>query len=159
MNKDEYNSCMKKAMTGLHVTKEERKLLFCINAKLCSGKVADEAEATLVCTAPKLPKWAAKYADDTHDALSCAEKRSQSLANIDAIALKFKTGDVEGVAPLAAGILDNCLVCDYPGDFQDMAEAMNQAKDMAGRFYMVGEARELTRKLETIKDMLNPDNI
>lgn len=54
-SREEYNACMRPYITGSK-PKEQRKLDFCIGAKLCSGKAADREEAERVCSLPKEPK-------------------------------------------------------------------------------------------------------
>ena len=56
-NREEYNTCMRPYMTGSK-PKEQRKLDFCVGAKVCSGKAKTEEEAKAICSIPKLPKWA-----------------------------------------------------------------------------------------------------
>ena len=55
MDREQYNECMKPYISGKKA-KEERKLDFCIGAKVCSGKAKSEEEARHIClTAPKAP--------------------------------------------------------------------------------------------------------
>lgn len=54
--REEYNQCMRPHITGTGKTKEQRKLDFCIGAKICSGKAKTEEEAKKVCLLPKEPK-------------------------------------------------------------------------------------------------------
>ena len=51
--REEYNKCMIPFMKG---GGEDRKLRFCIGAKLCSGKSKTEEEAREICLLPKEPK-------------------------------------------------------------------------------------------------------
>jgi hypothetical protein len=51
-----YNACVGEGMKGKHLTKDERKLEFCIASKLCSGKAGDRDEAQRLCSLPKPPK-------------------------------------------------------------------------------------------------------
>jgi hypothetical protein len=48
--REEYTACMKPHMTG---GGEDRKIRFCIGAKLCSGKAKNEDEARTICLQPK----------------------------------------------------------------------------------------------------------
>jgi len=58
----DYQDCMTKAMREFPqgITKEERGRLFCIQAKLCSGKAKDKAQAEQLCLessgSPATPK-------------------------------------------------------------------------------------------------------
>lgn len=58
MERQIYNDCMRKFITGAGKTPEERKLSFCAGAKVCSGKAKDIKEAVHICqtTPPKPPK-------------------------------------------------------------------------------------------------------
>ena len=56
MNREEYNACISKHLTGKKFTPEERKMEFCIVAKTCSGKVKSREEAMTICSLPKEPK-------------------------------------------------------------------------------------------------------
>lgn len=53
MDRQKYNTCMVPWMKGGGA---DRKLRFCIGAKLCSGKFKTEEEAREVCLLPKEPK-------------------------------------------------------------------------------------------------------
>lgn len=55
MNRQEYNQCMVKFITGKDKSKEQRKLDFCIGAKVCSKGLSEE-EAEEICSQPKPPK-------------------------------------------------------------------------------------------------------
>ena len=54
-SREAYNSCMKPHISGKH---EDRKMDFCIGAKICSGKAKDEDEARRLCLLPKEAKEA-----------------------------------------------------------------------------------------------------
>jgi len=51
--REQYNTCMKPYISGQH---EDRKLDFCIGAKMCAGKASTEEEARQICLLPKEPK-------------------------------------------------------------------------------------------------------
>ncbi len=53
MDRAEYNSCMSKFIKGSGIDKEERKLRFCVGAKICSKKASNEQEAIELCNLPK----------------------------------------------------------------------------------------------------------
>lgn len=50
--REDYNKCMRPYITGSK-PKEQRKMDFCIGAKVCSSKAKDEAEAKKLCSLPK----------------------------------------------------------------------------------------------------------
>lgn len=54
-NRKEYNKCIIPYISGSK-PKEQRKLDFCVGAKVCSGKAKDRAEAERLCSLPKEPK-------------------------------------------------------------------------------------------------------
>lgn len=56
MNREEYNACVAKGMTGKKLTGDERKLEFCVVAKTCSGKAGSRDEAVRMCNEPKPEK-------------------------------------------------------------------------------------------------------
>lgn len=56
MNREEYNTCVAKGMTGKHLSGDERKLEFCVVAKTCSGKAKSREEAVRLCNEPKPEK-------------------------------------------------------------------------------------------------------
>ena len=49
MSREEYNSCMRKYISGAGKTPEDRKSSFCIGAKICTGKAQNEVEALKLC--------------------------------------------------------------------------------------------------------------
>jgi len=74
-NREQYNKCMVPYMKG---GGDDRKLRFCIGAKLCSGKSKTEEEAKALCSLPKEPK-PAKTRKSGGGAKSC-EKEVTELA-------------------------------------------------------------------------------
>lgn len=56
MDRGEYNTCVARGLKGKTLSKDERKLEFCIVAKLCSSKSKDREEAKVICLLPKEPK-------------------------------------------------------------------------------------------------------
>jgi len=54
-NRTEYNACMRPYITGSK-PKEQRKLDFCVGAKICSSKASSREEAVQLCSLPKEPK-------------------------------------------------------------------------------------------------------
>lgn len=53
--REEYNACMRPYITGKK-PKEQRKLDFCVGAKLCSSKSKTKEEAERLCRQPKPPR-------------------------------------------------------------------------------------------------------
>ena len=56
MNMNDYRTCMSSGLKGKKLSKEERKLEFCIQSRLCSNKSKDRIEAEKICSLPKEPK-------------------------------------------------------------------------------------------------------
>lgn len=56
MDRESYNACISKGLTGKKFDKEQRKLEFCIVSKQCSSKAKDRSEAERLCSLPKEPK-------------------------------------------------------------------------------------------------------
>lgn len=54
--RQEYAQCIGRGMQGKQLSKEERKLEFCVVAKLCSNKSPNREEALRVCKLPKATK-------------------------------------------------------------------------------------------------------
>ncbi len=76
MDRKQYNSCMIPHMKG---GGPDRKLRFCIGAKLCSGKSKTEEDAKEVCLLPKEPKPARASKGKRSTGQSC-EKSVLTLA-------------------------------------------------------------------------------
>lgn len=76
MDRSAYNKCMIPWMKG---GGPDRKLRFCIGAKLCSGHAKDEAEAREVCLLPKEPKPARAFKGKRSTEQSC-EKSAVKVA-------------------------------------------------------------------------------
>lgn len=74
-NRQEYNKCM---IPYMRDGGEDRKLRFCLGAKLCSGKAKDEEEAKYLCSLPKEPKPA--KASGKRDGTKSCEKEALDLA-------------------------------------------------------------------------------
>jgi len=56
MERAKYNACVANGLRGKELTKDERKLEFCVVAKVCSGKANNREEALTICSQPKPPK-------------------------------------------------------------------------------------------------------
>lgn len=60
MKQEDYRKCVARGLSGKTLKPEERKLEFCVVAKLCSKKVSSREEAELICkesiNKPKPPK-------------------------------------------------------------------------------------------------------
>lgn len=108
MDRKQYNTCMKPYISGTGMTKEERRLRFCIGAKLCSGKAETEDEAMAVCLMPKPEKPKKVKGVDQSDPDKC-EKDILKLAAC--IAENADMNLVGNINSLEAGIADALMVC------------------------------------------------
>jgi hypothetical protein len=74
MDREAYNACLRPYISG-SMPQDQRKLQFCIGAKVCSGKAKTEEEARQICMQPK----PAKTSKRTKKGASC-EKEMATLA-------------------------------------------------------------------------------
>jgi hypothetical protein len=72
----EYNQCMRPYITGSK-PKEQRKLDFCVGAKICSGKASSRDEAIQICSLPKVPKPANNKVNRKTKVDSCEKEASK----------------------------------------------------------------------------------
>lgn len=81
MDRKVYNKCMGDYIRGKGKTPEERRIGFCVGAKMCSGKAAEESEARELClvarSEPKPPKVRKNAKKDTCDLNIFQELMSQ----------------------------------------------------------------------------------
>lgn len=155
-NRQEYAQCVGSHMKGKKLSKEERKLEFCIAAKTCSGKTKTREEAETICSRPKLPKWAKQNIENQAPSLSCDERMTRTAENIDAIALQLKTGEVAEVKSVAAQVLDDLIKC-RAADKELIALAemsMSDINTLSKRHYLKGEAKDTINQLKAIKEII-----
>ncbi len=156
MNREEYNACISKSISGKKFSKEERKKEFCISAKTCSGKVNNREEAVSICSKPKMPKWAKTSQPAETKPIPCDERMSRVRRNIDVIGLKVKTGEADAVKSTAAQMLQDIMDCKPDDVIVAIAEeAASGVKDLSGRFYLAGEAKDLITRLNVLKEILS----
>lgn len=103
MDRQKYNTCMIPYITGKKPV-EQRRLDFCIGAKVCSGKASSDEEAKTICLsqpAESKPSQPRKKKDscDFNAIAACAAPRI--LQHI------LKT-DIDITAELLAGIFEQC---------------------------------------------------
>jgi len=110
MDRQQYNDCMRPYISGSGLTKEERRLRFCIGAKLCSGKAKTEEEAKSVCliAREKKPKVKTTAIKDTDNVENC-EKEILKLASC--IAEHADMNLVRNINSLEVGIANALMVC------------------------------------------------
>jgi hypothetical protein len=148
-----YNECMRPFITGSGKTKEKRKQDFCVGAKICSGKATNEEEAIGLC-AKSVPKWAKQAAPKEEEPLTCPARMARAQETIDAIILGLKSGDVEEMLPASARLLNDITQC-APTEIIELAGVVaKDVKDLSGRFYLKGEAKDAMNKLAALKELL-----
>lgn len=154
MKREEYNQCVADGMRGKKLTRDERKVEFCVTAKVCSGKANNREEALAICNKPKLPKWA-KNAKPEDDNLSCPDRMARTMQAIDTINLKVKVGEAETVKASAAQVLQDLMKCGANEAIIALAqEAMSSVNDLGKRFYLTGEAKETENLLLALKGVI-----
>ena len=110
MDRVTYNKCMSPHMKG---GGEDRKLRFCIGAKLCSGKSKSEAEAREICLLPKEPKPAKAFKGKRSTGQSC-EKSAGKVAEcvvsrlVDNKVYKDQALNINSVGTAIANALMEC---------------------------------------------------
>jgi len=113
MGKEEYRSCMAKNMGGGRLkglSKEERRIEFCVIAKQCSGKTKSENEAKRICSEPKAPKPEKSRA--TQPAGKSEEKRLLELAHC--MAENIDMNLASNINSIETALLNAMLECQYP---------------------------------------------
>ena len=69
MDREKYNSCMRPYISGHH---EDRKMAFCVGAKICSGKAGNEKDAEKQCLeAPPASRKTSKRGINAREVASC----------------------------------------------------------------------------------------
>ena len=112
-NREAYNTCMKPYITGSK-PKEQRKLDFCVGAKMCSGKATNKEEAQKICLSapPKEPTRRSKKNCAT-DMIKVAECLAPLIKDMELID-----------APILSELLQKCAC----GKVSKAAKAMAEMK-------------------------------
>ncbi len=152
MNREEYNACMSPYVKGKDKTKEERRLAFCIGAKICSGKVKTEDEARTICMAPRLPKWASK--NEESDNLPCPEKVDRALRTIVTVKDMIKSGETDKIKEPLVTILQDIHSCAPEEVIRLANDTIEEVKKTTSNFYFKGEGREMLNGLDTLSSLL-----
>ncbi|MDD5220289.1 MAG: hypothetical protein PHV11_06970 [Candidatus Bipolaricaulis sp.] len=156
MDREKYNACMSPYIRGKEKTKEERRLGFCIGAKVCSGKAKTEEEARTLCNAPRLPKWAAEKQGEEN--LTCPQRIDRSLKTILEVRDMIKSGETSKVKDSLAVILQDVHAC-APEEVVRLAnDALNDVKKTSADYYFAGEGREMIKDLDMLSGLLKEPN-
>ena len=155
-NREEYNTCMKPYITGKGKTKEQRKLDFCIGAKMCSGKAKTDEEAKGICDVPRLPKWAKALLPKEEEPITCTLRDTRAKEALDIIMLKVNEGEAEEVRLLAARTINDIFTCHTKDKtIQELTEeAMQEFNNISKGHYLKGEIKDLQNKFNIIKEIL-----
>ena len=151
--REEYNACMRPFITGKGKSKDERKRSFCAGAKVCSGKARSEEEALALC-AKSVPKWAKQAAPKEAEPITCPDRMSRVRQTVDAIILGLKSGDTEQLLPASAQLLSDVTACGTAEAVQLASIAANEVKGLSKRYYLKGEAKDVTNQLNILKELL-----
>ena len=153
-SREEYNNCMRPYMTGTK-TKKERQHDMCVGAKICSGKAKTEAEAELICNAPRLPAWAKRLLPKDEAPISCEDRLIRVRSNLETIVEKVKSGAAEEVRVEAAQTIVDIHKClPEPAIVEMVGDAMEQFSQMSKGYYFKGEGKDLQNKLNMLKEMI-----
>ena len=102
--REEFNKCMIPHISGKDKTKEERKMGFCVGAKLCSGKAQTEEEAIAICNQPKQVAVVDGSAEERVAAVAvsapCPERIKQVHDNLSSISRYIREGKTQEADPL-----------------------------------------------------------
>jgi len=154
MKQEDYRACMAQGLKGKQgLSKAERKLLFCTQSKLCSGKAQSEDQAAELC-AKTVPKWAKQALSKQEEKLACPVRMGRVRETIDTIVLGLKSGDTKEILPASAQLLNDVTECGTPEALQLASVATHEVKGLASRFYMKGEARDVINQLEVLKELV-----
>jgi hypothetical protein len=148
-----YNTCVADRLRGQQLTKEERRLAFCMASKICSGKCSSEEEATNVCNAPKVSKWA--KGTDKEPAMSCPDRNNRILSDLEAIETALRSGETDEVKPMAARVMRDVFACHQDDGLAQMAkEAMDEVHSLTRGYFFKGEAKEAIDKINIVRAVL-----
>ena len=108
MKQEEYRSCVAKGLTGKTLKPNERKLEFCIVAKLCSKKAGSREEAELVCKESINKPKPLKLPSKKRSTKSC-EKQATEL--VDCIINNIPQDSLCNINKLQIAIGDALILC------------------------------------------------
>lgn len=171
MDRVEYNHCMSPYIRGSK-PKEQRKLDFCIGAKICSGKASSPEEAKTLClnAPPKEPK--ARKSKKRPDGcppcppcdgaavapvaqnLSCPQRKDRVFSTIEHIIEQAKEGKADSVLAESELVKKDVAAC-FPDECQTIANGAHDfLKQMSKGYYFKRETNELKDQLGALKVMI-----
>lgn len=170
MDRQEYNACMSPYITGKKPV-EQRRLDFCIGAKVCSGKSSTPEEAKKIClsTPPKEPKARKSRKrpegcppcppcngekPPVAENLSCPQRQTRVINTIEGIIDKAKAGDATGALSDGDLVLKDVAAC-HPEEAVILArEARDFLKQLGKDYYFKSEIQELKDHYNTLKVLI-----
>ena len=115
--REEYNSCIKKFISGTGKTPEQRRLSFCIGAKICSHKAKTEEEAKKICLLPKPDK--PDKSEDSEKKTRKSHKKNDCTPCIGKDIIKaLYDGDSDLMDSLMEGPLKDIKKCTEPSEIK-----------------------------------------
>jgi len=158
VDRAKYNACIGQSLAGKKMTRAQRKLEFCISAKLCSGKVKSRPEAERICMAPKTTKVGKGEVKEPE--LSCTARNERAFSNMDTIIAKMKVGETEGLDATVKSILTDIQHCRAPEIQALAADALGKVHEIAKsqRFYLKGEFKEIAKELGLLRAALQGES-
>ena len=168
----EYNQCIRPFITGTGRSNQERKLNFCIGAKVCSGKAKTPEEAKQICLTqppkpPKQPKQrrakgcppcppcdgaaaAVAFAD-----LPCPESRQRAIENLDIILTHVKEGMAVKSLDLSNQVYKDIAKCHQGDGVPELAkELVGDLQDLSKRYYFKSEINEMKGKVDILRAVI-----
>lgn len=171
-----YNDCMKPYITGKGLPQAERRLNFCVGAKICNGKAQTEDQARQIClTQPPKPPKERKQRDGTcppcpcaiadsqstaappapAKPLTCEEHKAEALVTMDQILDKVKEGDAAGTVAARGQLLEHLACQPREGGALEMARGVNETlSQMSKGYYFKGEIRELKSEMDLLRRLI-----
>lgn len=167
----EYNQCIRPFITGTGKSKEERKLNFCIGAKVCSGKAKNPEEAKQIClTQPPKPAKQPKQrrakgcppcppceeaAAVVFEELPCPESRQRAIDNLDVILTNVKEGMAVKTLDLGNQVYSDIAKCHQDDGLPELAkDFVSTLQDLSKRYYFKSEINELKGKVDILKAVI-----
>lgn len=112
MNREEYRSCISPYITGSK-PKEQRRLDFCVGAKICSGKTKDREEAERLCKeAAKIPKPSRATGSRKRSPKTC-EREVREIANC--MVKNIDMNLASNINSVEMAITNSMMECRCPG--------------------------------------------
>lgn len=122
MNREKFNTCMSPYIRGKDKTKEERRMSFCVGAKVCSGHAKNEEEARQICLTqpPKesKPRKSSKCPDPASLAACVATNINIEDLSIDNLTARLEAAIIHcnGKDPLTYKRFMNTCLKELGGD-------------------------------------------